>query len=218
MADLSGPQTVRIDDPATERRVRRAVSDYMAHHRAAAANELAFYRTMPSLRDAIRYAAQARTADGSKHSHQWRVPPDTLQEFADRLLLHTTCLSQASSFDAIHQVVQRVAASIRGIGELTVYDTALRIGAKRNLLPVRVYLHRGARDGAAALGIDRQRSPVSTSELPAAFAQLSAHEIEDCLCIYKGLLSDKRRLRSQDCRCDGRGCTRRGRMAPQARC
>ena len=213
----AGARAIRADDAAIESGAERAVSDYIAQHRAHAADELSFYRTMPSLFDAIERAAQARTTDG-KHSHQRRVPPDTLKEYADQLLLEVQCLRQASSFDAIHRVAQRVGDSITGIGELTVYDTALRIGAKRDLLPSRVHLHRGSRDGAAALGIDRRCCSIEVSELPRAFAQLEAHEIEDCLCIFNGLLSGERRLRAAGCLCSGRGCARRARTAPRARC
>ena len=89
------------------------------------------------------------------------------------------------------QVVQEVGALIRGIGELAVYDTALRIGAKLDLLPTQVYLHRGTRDGAAEIRIDPRCPSITVAELASAFAVLEPHEIEDCLCIFKGLLADK---------------------------
>lgn len=43
--------------------------------------------------------------------------------------------------------------TIPGLGELYVYDTTLRIGAKLNLFPDKVYLHAGTRLGATALGL-----------------------------------------------------------------
>ena len=63
---------------------------------------------------------------------------------------------------------------------------------KRDLLPTRVYLHRGTMSGAGALGIDRSCPVISVSELPEPFADLKPHEIEDCLCMFKGLLSGRK--------------------------
>ena len=74
---------------------------------------------------------------------------------------------------------------ISGAGELYVYDTSLRIGAKSNLLPTKVYLHAGTRVGARALGLDGQAKTLEVSMLPPEFRQLEPHEIEDVLCIFK---------------------------------
>lgn len=90
-------------------------------------------------------------------------------------------LRNVPSFDELHGVVLRVGDLTRGIGELAVYDTALRIGAKLDLSPLRVYLPRGSRDGAAMLGVDARRPSVAVSELPTAFATLEPHEIEPLL-------------------------------------
>jgi hypothetical protein len=74
------------------------------------------------------------------------------------------------------------------MGVLTVYDVAHRIAAFLGKPPHLVYLHAGTRVGAAALGI--KGDVVDPDELPAAFAVLTAAEIEDCLCIYKDELRD----------------------------
>lgn len=71
------------------------------------------------------------------------------------------------------------------IGELTVYDTALRVGARFGLEPSRVYVHAGTRDGARALGFDGHRQYIEMDELPASSRRLRAREAEDMLCIYK---------------------------------
>lgn len=73
---------------------------------------------------------------------------------------------------------------VPGIGELYVYDTSLRIGAKLNLLPERVYLHAGIRRGARALGLKADKA-LKVSVLPTEFHSLRPHEIEDVLCIFK---------------------------------
>jgi hypothetical protein len=74
---------------------------------------------------------------------------------------------------------------IPGIGELTVYDTALRIGAHFGLEPERVYVHAGTREGARALGFENRRTTIDMNELPEPLQRLSAREAEDMLCIYK---------------------------------
>jgi len=70
------------------------------------------------------------------------------------------------------------------IGPLTVYDTALRIGARLGLSPQKVYLHAGTRHGAAVLGFGPDRPSISLSELPKPLDELNAEEAEDVLCIY----------------------------------
>jgi hypothetical protein len=78
---------------------------------------------------------------------------------------------------------------VRGLGELYYYDTALRIGASLRLMPRRVYLHRGTRDGAHALGLACKADSLDPRDLPKALAVLEPREIEDFLCIYKDQLS-----------------------------
>ncbi len=207
-----------VGDSVINRRVRRAVSDYIAHHRDDAVAELDFHRAMPTLRRAIKAAALARTADGRKHPHQSRIPRNVLREFAKCLSSRERDLREASSFDELHRVVREVGDRIHGIGVLAVYDTTLRIGVKRGLLPTRVYLHRGAMDGAGALGIDHNCPVISVSELPKPFADLKPHEIEDCLCIFKKLLSGEESLRPRGCLCSGRGCARRTRKTTRPSC
>ena len=207
-----------LGDSAIKRRARRAVSDYIAHHRDDAVAELDFYRAMPTLRHVIKAAALARTAGGGKRPHQWRIPRNVLCEFGRRLASRERDLREAQSFDELHRVVREVGDRIPGIGVLAVYDTALRIGVKRDLLPTQVYLHRGSIHGAAAMGIDRRCPVIFVSELPEPFADLKPYEIEDCLCIFKELLSGEKLLRPSGCRCSGRGCSHRTRKTTRSRC
>ena len=127
-------------------------------------------------------------------------------------------LRDAPSFDELHRVVREVGGRIPGIGVLAVYDTTLRIGVKRDLLPTRVYQHRGTMNGAAVLGIDRSCPVIAVSELPEPCADLKPHKIEDCLCIFKELLSGEKLLRPRGFRCSGRGCARRTRKTTRSRC
>ena len=197
-----------VDHAVMERRMKRAVSDYIAHHRGDAIKELQFYRDRPTLGQVITRAANACTAGGRKHPHQRRIPRDALREFGTRLSGSKRAMQKATSFDELHEIVREVGEPIYMIGELTIYDTAHRIGYKLCLLPAKVYLHSGTQIGAGTIGIERSRSTVSVSELPGPFAALKPYEIEDCLCIFKGLLSGERPILGTGCGCNGRVCVR----------
>jgi hypothetical protein len=93
-------------------------------------------------------------------------------------------LQRAKSFDDLHDRVYRALEPIYGIGQLMVYDTALRVGAKLGMAPTRVYLHAGTRQGARALGMNWRAQHLAVREFPRELRELEAHEIEDCLCIF----------------------------------
>ena len=92
-------------------------------------------------------------------------------------------MAKVANFDALIRLVDEKIGGIAGIGALTVYDIAHRIGAYLRKEPTRVYLHAGTRVGALALGIED--NVFDPKILPKAFSRLSAAEVEDCLCIYK---------------------------------
>ncbi len=141
-------------------------------------------------------------------------PPDALGEFGARLSGIKRAIRKATSFDELHEIVREVGEPIYMIGELTIYDTAYRIGCKLGLPPTRVYLHSGTRIGAVALGFHRSRTSISVKELPKPFAVLEPYEIEDCLCIFKGLLSGEWHILGSGCGCNGQVCEARHRRRP----
>ncbi len=164
------------------------VQRYIDEYGRNAQRELRFYAKQQRLKRAIELAALARLPSGKRHPHQHRIPPELLER-AREYLLHTD-FSACGSFSDLHHLVDEAIGSIRGIGELTVYDTAQRIGAHLGLEPDAVYLHAGTWAGARALGIDGRRKVVEVTELPRALARLTPREIEDCLCIFKDELAD----------------------------
>ena len=97
-------------------------------------------------------------------------------------------LANARDFDDLHAYVRRAAKRVHGIGELAIYDVALRIGWFGRMEPTRVYLHAGTREGARALGLDVSGASLARAVFPAAMQELSAAEIEDFMCIYKAQL------------------------------
>lgn len=96
-------------------------------------------------------------------------------------------LKQCKSFDELWQEVGKI--QVVGIGELSKYDTATCIGCECNLYPQYVYLHAGATEGAAAIGVKGKKvlKEVFVARF-AAFEALEPTQIEDFLCIYKSCL------------------------------
>jgi hypothetical protein len=94
-------------------------------------------------------------------------------------------LTDWKTFSELITLTTRYLDEIKGIGDLTVYDIAQRIGLYLSLQPELVYLYAGTRLGAKTLGLGRRQAKLSINELPVPFSLLTPSEIEDCLCIYK---------------------------------
>lgn len=160
------------------------VRTYIRRIRPRAQTEIDWFVRQPSLRPAIRNAALAVNSRGKRYSHQRRLTKVALERALDVLSKHARAIQKAHDFDDLFHLIDTALEPISGLGELYVYDTTLRIGAKLNLFPDKVYLHAGTLLGARALGL-RTAAPLKMSELPKEFRALKPHEIEDVLCIFK---------------------------------
>ena len=107
-------------------------------------------------------------------------------------------------FDALHDDLRKDLKNLDGIDDLTIYDTALRIGwnKKTQLIPEKfVYLHRGAMAGALALqkiseitgkkyffyeGKPEYR--VEINHFRKDLQKLGANHLEDFLCVFHNIL------------------------------
>ena len=156
---------------------------YISRYRPGTRDELAGFRDERNRAAAIKRAGMAERSDGKRYSHQRRLPKALLK--AATAELQRAKLGTATDFDDLHNRVERAIGCFVGIGELMVYDTSLRVGAHLGLLPSRVYLHRGTRVGARALGLDWRAKSVGVRDCPRELRVLKAHEIEDCLCIFE---------------------------------
>jgi hypothetical protein len=159
------------------------VNDYIRSQRPYTGTEMMEFANEPSPSAAIRRAALCETKGGKRHDHQRRIPRWLLEHVEAKLQAIRRKLSSAADFDALHRLVEEEIGGLKGIGALTVYDIAHRIGAYFGKAPERVYLHAGVRVGARALGIGGDS--FDPKILPKPFARLAPSEIEDCLCIYK---------------------------------
>jgi len=176
------------------------VSDYIANKQTRAEAERRWFVIQPTLEDAISKAAKAVKPSGKRFGHQRRIPESVLRQSERALLDAVPALRSAGTFEGLHRVISSIIGDIAGIGELTIYDTALRIGANLGLEPAVVFLHAGTRMGARALGLDGSQKFIERRYLPREFESLSPGEIEDVLCIYKdrlGKRGNKKRIR--DC-------------------
>jgi hypothetical protein len=135
-------------------RIVAAVRDYKRRWRDRARDELQSFER-ESFRNAVERAGLARqpeSKNGRKYRHQGSIPVAAL-EAAKEALLRDPGLGAVESFDELHERVEAAIGGIPRIGALTVYDTALRIGANLGLLPTKVRLlektsrspHRGQR-------------------------------------------------------------------------
>ncbi len=158
---------------------------YVRDFRPHAQTELEWFRQQPTLESAIEHAALAINSKRKKYSHQWRLKKPSLEAARQILMMNSEAISQAKEFDDLFALVEGLCKPISGIGELYVYDTSLRIGAKMHLMPKKVYLHRGTREGARVLGLDTRTRAIEVSQIPAEICRLEPHEIEDVLCIFK---------------------------------
>jgi hypothetical protein len=177
------------------RSLAEIVREYKDSRRNRAEQELHEFRDETSLRSCIRRAALARDLNGEKFRHQYLIPPPVLREWSRRLVRRTDEIRRCRQFAALHEILREERRAVHGIGRLTVYDTALRIGAHRGLRlePDAVYLHAGARLGAKAMGLSGTGRTIPGHCFPQEFHSLKPHEIEHCLCIYRKHLRQLRR-------------------------
>jgi hypothetical protein len=144
--------------------------------------------------EAISYAALARDPETKKkHPHQYRIPQASLEKSKRRLLKNFSLVRSARSFEELIELLDGLIGHIDRIGELTVYDTALRIGARFRLEPQRVYVHAGTRHGIRklALDVDVHLETIEVDDLPAPIRKLMPREAEDFLCVYKANLPER---------------------------
>ena len=121
-------------------------------------------------------------------------------------------LSALPTFEDILAELKRNA--IKGIGPLTLYDTATMLAFPDGKYPAKVYLHAGTAKGARAIGVTSKEADkqVFVNICP-DFQKLSTAQIEDFLCVYAPyLLQDMDAIAKIKKRastgCDGGGTSR----------
>lgn len=160
------------------------VAGYISCNRKCLKDDLERYEKSGTWAKAVELAARAEGHDGKMYSHQRRVGRENMAMTAKPLLALGG--KKFGDFYALHEAVREAIQGITRVDVLAVYDTALRLGAFRGVLPECVYLHAGTKTGAKNLGLNlRGKKSLEMSELPPEFRKLKAYEVENCLCIYK---------------------------------
>jgi hypothetical protein len=141
--------------------------------------------------NAIVKAALSRDKNGKKHSHQWRLPNDVLEDYSQILLKEKDRIGKSKSFDDLFYLLSSL--KIHGAGELLIYDTSVRIGYFRKLFPKKIYIHEGTRIGLEKL-LKRKiyEKTIEKQQLPEPFCScdLTPGQLEDFFCLNKNIFQD----------------------------
>lgn len=173
---------------------------------------LSFYKDLPNLTELIVHAADGifkLTNNGIeyfiRHNHQEvfldkdgnqrGVPFEVSKEVRDNLIKRMNEILKARSFDEIYQIVTE--CKVKGFGELSIYDTSIRIASHLNIEPDKVYLHAGARKGMEILeekgyveeGSSKKKY-IEIKDMPKPMQQLKAAETEHLLCSMKDRMTE----------------------------
>ncbi|MGB5966831.1 MAG: hypothetical protein WBG70_00760 [Spirulinaceae cyanobacterium] len=135
--------------------------------------------------EAIERAWRSRLEDGKMHSHQRRVA----SKLDEGLKISLSYNRQPDSFDDFQDIyswIESITIPVDGLGEMTAYDVARRLGAWLSMQPEKVYLHRGAAEGAKKSSI--KGKAVYLNNFPQEIQKLGATHAENFLCIYKNRL------------------------------
>ncbi len=167
-------------------KLERIIDNYKKQKRKPVDYHVQFCLDQENLKDAIEAAARAVDDYGKIHFHQRRVAKADLMAFAEKLMALESEFAEAKSFDEIYEIVKKTNQT--GINELTVFDTAFRIGSYLNLFPDKIYLTSGTRIGAEhLLGKLDDKNTLLPTDLPSPFQRkdLSIADIEDILYVCR---------------------------------
>jgi len=141
--------------------------------------------SLTDIENVIELAATSRNLKDKKHSHQYRIPNKLLDDFAINIISKKGQLLIVESFEDLLNII--IGCKVKGVGELTIYDTAERIGHFLNLFPDKIYLHCGVRSGAKILLGSIPNKFLTIEQFPSIFIRpdFSSTDIENFLCIYK---------------------------------
>lgn len=135
------------------------------------------------------------TPDIVKGSHQRRMTKECVKETKKALCNANILAGNYTTFEELYTAVRNTILSIRGIGNLAVYDITLRIAHRLSSKPLPnqyVYVARGALEGAQILFGKKvvKKNMNNGVRLPIAlfhklFPNVESEHIEAILCIYK---------------------------------
>lgn len=139
--------------------------------------------------EAVERAVASRRPNGKMHNHQTKVKEVYRRQFGYRIV-NEDDIESAENFDALYDRLCDIRP--KGIGPVTVYDVATRVGAYLGLEPESLYLHAGVVEGWKALhsGHAPVVKRISREMWPKPLRRLPADQVEDLLCCYRAILPD----------------------------
>jgi hypothetical protein len=142
-------------------------------------------RNQKTLLDAIHFAALSENTEGKRHPHQYRLRKENMKTLEANLLNDVTSIRKVKYFDKLFKIVE--AAAPKGIGDLMIYDTAVRIGAFLQIIPDKIYLHAGTRIGLKKLVKNFTGDTINKNQLPEPLksSNLTCFELEDLFAFIK---------------------------------
>ena len=168
---------------------------------------LGFYKELPNLTEVIVHASDGifkitnkgieyfirhnhQEVFTDKYGNQRGVTYQISKQVRDNLIKRTNDIVKAITFDEIYDIVSE--CKVRGFGELSIYDTSIRIASKLGIEPDKVYLHAGARKGVEILeekgylelGSSKKKY-IEIKNMPKPMQALKAAESEHLLCSMK---------------------------------
>ena len=165
--------------------LKSLIAEYRQRWGRGAEQELDCFREMPSMELAIHHVAFATDDEDVCFEHQYRIIRPARRRAEAILIEAAARLEECRSFHELHTLLTDRLMPVPGLGEMYIYDAAVRMGAFLNLSPTLVYLHCGTRDGARALGMDVKRPFLEIRNLPKELRGISAGDLESFLCIFK---------------------------------
>jgi hypothetical protein len=192
-------------------RLHKLVSIYNVTYAPILDAQLERYRRLDSLETVVRFDNLYKYKDSEDqrekiYHHQRRLGAYILNTACDELSANLEGIAQCQSFRELLHCIESVTKPVPRFGELAVYDTALRIGANRNIWPTVVYLHAGTMKGYQELAGTMKdykklmKTRVRTGWVPLddlpEVRVLKPRHAENFLCIFEGLLSNGRSRRT----------------------
>ena len=187
MSRLSGKKTIA-----------QILSDYKQYKKQAWRSVLNYYSGLPSLKEVLEEAGLFHKAPSCCDEHQRRIKKVSKITFSTDLQKNAKNIANSKDFIDLYRIISKIAP--KGIAELTIYDTTMRIGSflekgkgRGVFKPKDVYLHNGAWKGAKSLykigRLKNLQKRMPLSAFSKLFPGCQAWEVEEILCIYENNFS-----------------------------
>jgi hypothetical protein len=165
--------------------------DYMARYVNTGRGDPALPWTLKAetFDEAIHRACMSRGEDGKLWHHQGRVWQKNLEAYERKLreTYYFDGMFESEHFWQLMIFCRQAAEETPGIGPVTEYDVAMRLGGWLDLEPEHLYFHAGVTEGLRALGVAIPRGVycIDRERLPEFFHDKNLDIVESFLCGYR---------------------------------